>query len=197
MGDITILGLYDYSLKWGRFGEFPALLTFVCVCFRVCVFFFFWGGGVFVREVGDVRWVPLLFVWKVDPNILRSGKKCRSPHPPPRPRTVKKCMPPPPPPMAWFGLTPMRASTMYNYSRPETNFHVFFPETMGIWEIFLNGMNHFICILWDFEIILNLHWGTGDAGNYFLWMWFVNGDFFIIPWHAYPISKQTYKLEKE
>ena len=48
------------------------------------------GGGVsfgfdffflvLVREVGNVRWVPLLRVWKIDPNILSlEEKKWRSP----------------------------------------------------------------------------------------------------------------------
>ena len=50
-----------------------------------------------VREVGDVRWVPLLCVWKIDPKMLRSGKKSVGVRHPP---------PPPPPPMVWFGLTP-------------------------------------------------------------------------------------------
>ena len=43
------------------------------------VFFF-----LLVREVGNVRWVPLLCVRKIDPNNLRSKKrKWRSPPPPP------------------------------------------------------------------------------------------------------------------
>ena len=36
------------------------------------IFFFF----LLVREVGDVRWVPLLCVWKIDPKMLRLKKSC-------------------------------------------------------------------------------------------------------------------------
>ena len=31
-----------------------------------------------LREVGDVRWIPLLRVWKIYQKILRKEKKCRS-----------------------------------------------------------------------------------------------------------------------
>ena len=44
------------------------------------IFFFF----LLVREVGDVRCIPQLRVWKIDPTILRPKKKWRSP-PPPQP----------------------------------------------------------------------------------------------------------------
>ena len=30
-----------------------------------------------VRDVGDVWWIPLVRVWKLDPKTLRKGKKCR------------------------------------------------------------------------------------------------------------------------
>ena len=44
----------------------------------------------FLLLIRDVRWVPLLCVWKINPKILRSGKKSvgvppPSPHPPPPP----------------------------------------------------------------------------------------------------------------
>ena len=47
-----------------------------------CGFFFFFFF-LLVREVGDVQWVPLLCVWKIDQKILRSEKKkvSESPHP--------------------------------------------------------------------------------------------------------------------
>ena len=33
------------------------------------------GFYVLVREGGDVRWIPLLRIWKLDPNILMKEKK--------------------------------------------------------------------------------------------------------------------------
>ena len=48
---------------------------------RRCGLFFFF---LLVIEVCDVRWVPLLCVWKIEPNILRL-EKCWSPPPPPPP----------------------------------------------------------------------------------------------------------------
>ena len=54
---------------------------------------FFWW---LVREVCDVRWVPLLCVWKIEQNMLRSGKRVSDSPPPPPPT------PPPPRSSAFF-----------------------------------------------------------------------------------------------
>ena len=79
-----------------------------------CIMIFF----VLVREVGDVQWVPLLCVWKIEKKNFEVGKKkCRSPPTPAHQlfpdlhefrgwrQTDKKkkvC-----PPMIWFGFAPM------------------------------------------------------------------------------------------
>ena len=71
-------------------GTHPLDLKNVLVFFFF-FFFFFWGGGealpppwirrpfsflfLLVREVGDVRWVPLLRVWKIDPKLVRKENK--------------------------------------------------------------------------------------------------------------------------
>ena len=62
----------------GGGGVAPLLIriSFFPLSFVVCVL---------VREVGDVRWIPLLRVWKIDPNILRKGKKVTESPPPPPP----------------------------------------------------------------------------------------------------------------
>ena len=109
------LGLYDYSLKRGPFfhvSSSPTLcgLFFLCVCVFVLL----------VKEVGDVWWVPLLCVWKIDPKILSSEKKsdgvppisffgtCATFEAGGGPLKKQLC-----PPMVWFGLTPMTI-TLYN-----------------------------------------------------------------------------------
>ena len=65
----------------------------------------------FVREVGDVQWVPLLCVWKIDPKKFGVEKKVfeyRGWQ-----RTLKTVVPPPPPPppMVRFGFPPMCTCT--------------------------------------------------------------------------------------
>ena len=40
--------------------------------------FFFFFFFLLVRKVCDVRWVPLLCVWKIEQKMLSRKKKCRS-----------------------------------------------------------------------------------------------------------------------
>ena len=71
-----ILGLYDYSYKWGPFLAPRCMWTF---------FFFF----ACQRGWWCIRWVPLLCVWKIDPKNFWGRKKKVS---------VRVVSPPPPPP---------------------------------------------------------------------------------------------------
>ena len=107
----TILGLYDYSLKWGPF--------FSCELSAGAVWPILPPPPLFslVREVGDLRWVPLLCVWKIETPKFWSVRVPPPPLPPAhqlfsdlrdfrgwlRTPTKKLCVPP----MVWFGLTPM------------------------------------------------------------------------------------------
>ena len=101
----TILGLYDYSLKWGPFFSCElsgTVWTYLLDCHR---------GWWCTR-------IPLPRVWKIDPKMLKKVKKCRSPPAHQlfqdlrdfrgwRRTNIKTMCPPPPPPHGLVQIDPM------------------------------------------------------------------------------------------